>query len=109
MLDEWLQETKSLADEPEGGRRCEVCFRLRLARTHAFMKENGWDVFTTTLTMSPRKKADAVNRVGVEIGGDSFLARDFKKKEGFKRTMELAKKWALYHQDYCGCIYSMRT
>jgi len=107
--DEWLKETEPLADEPEGGRRCEVCFRLRLKETHSFTEERGWDAFTTTLTISPRKKADVVNRVGVEIGGDRFLARDFKKKEGFKRTMELAKKWALYHQDYCGCIYSLRT
>ena len=106
--EEWLKETESLADEPEGGRRCEVCFRIRLARTHAYMIENGWDAFTTTLTISPHKSADVINRVGIEIGGDRFLARDFKKKEGFKRTMELAKKWALYHQNYCGCIYSMK-
>jgi predicted adenine nucleotide alpha hydrolase (AANH) superfamily ATPase len=107
--DEWLKETESLADEPEGGRRCEVCFRFRLTKTRVCMEERGWDAFTTTLTISPRKNADVVNRVGIEIGGDKFLARDFKKKEGFKRTMELAKKWALYHQDYCGCVYSLRT
>jgi len=106
--EEWLKETSSLADEPEGGRRCEVCFRLRLKQTYLYMKEHGWDAFATTLTISPRKSAEAVNRVGGEVGGERFIARDFKKKEGFKRTIELAKKWALYRQNYCGCLYSRR-
>ncbi len=73
------------------------------------MEKNRWDTFTTTLTIGPRKSADVVNRIGREIGGDRFLARDFKKKEGFKRATELAKKWHLYRQDYCGCVYSIRT
>jgi len=72
------------------------------------MQDYGADAFTTTLTISPHKSAAVINRVGREIGGERFLARDFKKKEGFHRTIELAKKWALYRQDYCGCIYSMR-
>jgi predicted adenine nucleotide alpha hydrolase (AANH) superfamily ATPase len=72
------------------------------------MKERGGDAFTTTLTVSPRKSAAVINRVGWEIGGDKFLARDFKKQDGFKRTMALAREWSLYRQDYCGCLYSMR-
>ena len=72
------------------------------------MKDYGWDVFTTTLTVSPRKSADVINQVGQEVGGDRFLVRDFKKKEGFKRAMKLAKNLALYRQHYCGCIYSLR-
>lgn len=106
--EEWLDETTSLADEPEGGRRCEVCFRFRLKRVYLYMEDYGWDAFTTTLTISPSKSADVVNKVGQEIGGERFLVRDFKKKAGFQRATELAKKWALYRQDYCGCIYSMR-
>jgi len=106
--EEWFKETISLANEPEGGRRCEVCFRLRLKRAYLYMKDYGEDAFTTTLTISPHKSVAVINRVGREIGGGRFLARDFKKKEGFKRAMELAKKWALYRQNYCGCIYSMR-
>ena len=106
--EEWFKETKSLENEPEGGRRCEVCFRLRLKRAYLYMKDCGVDAFTTTLTISPHKSADVINRVGQEIGGERFLVRDFKKKEGFKRAMELARKWALYRQNYCGCIYSMR-
>ncbi len=106
--EEWFKETIYLANEPEGGRRCEVCFKLRLKEAYLYMKDCGADAFTTTLTISPHKSAAVINRVGWEIGGERFLARDFKKKEGFQRAMELAKKWALYQQNYCGCIYSMR-
>ena len=109
ITEEWFNETVSLENEPEGGRRCEVCFRLRLKKAYLYMKDCGADAFTTTLTISPHKSADMINRVGQEVGGERFLARDFKKKEGFKRAVELAKKWALYRQDYCGCIYSMRN
>ena len=106
---EWHREADSLAGEPEGGRRCEVCFRLRLAETYRHMLDRGADAFTTTLTVGPRKSAEVINRVGREIGGDSFLERDFKKKAGFHRSIELSKQWDLYRQDYCGCTYSMRT
>ncbi len=106
--EEWLKEAGSLENEPEGGRRCEVCFRLRLKRAYLYMQDHESDAFTTTLTVSPHKSAAVINRVGQEIGGEKFLVRDFKKKEGFKRATELAKKLALYRQDYCGCIYSMR-
>ncbi len=106
--DEWFRETVSLENEPEGGKRCEVCFRLRLNKTRLYMEDCGWDTFTTTLTVSPSKSADVINQVGQEVGGDRFLVRDFKKKEGFKRATELAKKWTLYRQHYCGCIYSLR-
>jgi predicted adenine nucleotide alpha hydrolase (AANH) superfamily ATPase len=105
---EWLGETAGLENEPEGGRRCEVCFRLRLEKTYLVMRERGGDAFTTTLTVSPHKSAAVVNRVGMEVGGEKFLARDFKKQDGFKRAIALAKEWALYRQDYCGCRYSMR-
>lgn len=106
---EWFKKTNGLANEPEGGKRCEVCFRLRLKQTCLYMEERGWDAFTTTLTISRHKSADVINRIGREVGGDRFLARDFKKKDGFRRTIELAKEWGLYQQNYCGCIYSKRT
>jgi predicted adenine nucleotide alpha hydrolase (AANH) superfamily ATPase len=67
------------------------------------------DTFTTTLTISPRKSANVINKIGQEIGGEKFLVRDFKKKEGYKRSMELAKQWQLYRQHYCGCLYSQNT
>jgi predicted adenine nucleotide alpha hydrolase (AANH) superfamily ATPase len=106
--EEWLRQTGSLKDEPEGGKRCQVCYRLRLEKTCDYMLDCGADAFTTTLTISPHKSAQTINSIGQEIGGDKFLMRDFKKKEGFKRAVELAKQWQLYRQDYCGCIYSTR-
>ncbi|MBI3931534.1 MAG: epoxyqueuosine reductase QueH [Chloroflexi bacterium] len=106
--DRWFEATNGLETEPEGGRRCPVCFRLRLEKTFSHMQEKGCDAFTTTLTVSPSKSALVVNQIGQEIGGDRFLARDFKKKDGFKRSIELAKKWELYRQHYCGCIFSLR-
>ncbi len=106
--EEWFRETSSLESEPEGGRRCAICFRIRLKMTYLYMEDYGWDAFTTTLTVGPRKSADVINQVGWEVGGDRFLVRDFKKKEGFKRAIELAKKWSLYRQHYCGCVYSLR-
>jgi len=106
--EEWFSRTNSLEDEPEGGRRCQVCYRLRLEKTHEYMIVCEADAFTTTLTISPHKSAQVINKIGQEIGGEKFLIRDFKKKDGFKRAMQLAKRWELYRQDYCGCKYSMR-
>jgi predicted adenine nucleotide alpha hydrolase (AANH) superfamily ATPase len=106
--EEWLKQTNSLSDEPEGGKRCHVCYRLRLEKTYDYMVDCGADAFTTTLTISPRKSAQIINSIGQEIGSGKFLMRDFKKKDGFKRAVEMAKKWELYRQDYCGCRYSMR-
>ena len=106
--EEWFELTEQLKNEPEGGERCTVCFRIRLEKTFEFMQKCGADAFTTTLTISPHKSADMVNRIGKIVGGDMFLARDFKKKDGFKQAMQIARQWELYRQDYCGCIYSMR-
>jgi predicted adenine nucleotide alpha hydrolase (AANH) superfamily ATPase len=106
--EEWLKQTNYLSDEPEGGKRCLVCYKLRLAKTYDYMVERGADAFTTTLTIGPQKSAKVINSIGQEIGGEKFLVRDFKKKEGFKRAVQLAKQWQLYRQDYCGCIYSIR-
>ena len=106
--EEWFSLTGSLKDEPEGGKRCQACYRLRLEKTRDYMVACGADAFTTTLTISPHKSAQVINSIGLEIGGEKFLIRDFKKKDGFKRAMQLAKKWELYRQDYCGCTYSMR-
>jgi len=107
--DEWFRDAGPLAAEPEGGKRCEVCFRLRLQKAYDYMIEQRADAFTTTLTIGPQKSADTINRIGREIGGEQFLVRDFKKKAGFQRAIELAKQWQLYRQDYCGCVYSIRN
>ncbi|MFC2047974.1 epoxyqueuosine reductase QueH [Chloroflexota bacterium] len=106
--EEWLEATNSLGKEPEGGRRCEVCFRIRLEKTCLYLQDYGGDAFTTTLTVSPSKSTKMVNLIGKEVDGERFLSRDFKKKAGFQHTIELAKKWSLDRQNYCGCIYSLR-
>jgi len=105
---DWHQLVVSLEKEPEGGRRCPVCFRMRLRKSYQFMLETGCDVFTSTLTMGSNKPGELISRIGQEIAGEKFLSRDFKKKEGFKRAGELARDWDLYRQHYCGCVYSMR-
>lgn len=103
------QLTKELKDEPEGGKRCIVCFSLRLKETAKRAKENSFDYFTTTLTVSPHKNSELINKLGIEIGervGVKFLVADFKKREGYKRSIELSKEFDLYRQNYCGCLYS---
>ena len=105
---DWDRVVEGLENEPEGGVRCPVCFRFRLEQTHRFMHKSGCDVFTSTLTMGSNKSAVLINRLGHEIGGESFLERDFKKKDGFKRAGELAGRWGLYRQHYCGCRYSLK-
>ncbi len=100
---------KGLENEPEGGKRCEECFKLRLSYTARLAKEMGFDYFTTTLSISPLKNSEVLNQVGEEVAqnyGVSHLASDFKKKNGYKRSVELSKEYELYRQDYCGCVYS---
>jgi predicted adenine nucleotide alpha hydrolase (AANH) superfamily ATPase len=104
----WMESTAELSKEPEGGKRCEVCFRIRLQNTYDYMMENDFEAFTTTLTIGPMKSAETINRLGKEIGGDNFLARDFKKNGGFQRAVLLAKRYNIYRQNYCGCKYSVR-
>ena len=106
---DWDDAVAGLASEPEGGARCLVCFKFRLAQTHRFMRETGCDAFTTTLTMGSNKSGILINQLGCEIGGEDFLERDFKKKDGFQRAGELAERWGLYRQHYCGCRYSLKA
>jgi predicted adenine nucleotide alpha hydrolase (AANH) superfamily ATPase len=106
--EDWFKAVASLENEPEGGKRCPVCFKIRLERSYRFMLESGCDIFTTTLTMGSNKSAELIGQIGQEIAGDKFLKQDFKKKDGFKRASELARKWDLYRQNYCGCLYSLR-
>ena len=100
---------KGLEAEPEGGERCTVCFRLRLEETAKRASELGYDWFCTTLTVSPHKDAERLNQIGRALGeryGVPFLPSDFKKREGYKRSIQLSKEYELYRQDYCGCLYS---
>lgn len=100
---------KGLEAEPEGGKRCEKCFELRLNKTAEVAKENGFDYFVTTLSISPLKNAETLNRIGKEAGekyGVKYLLSDFKKNNGYKRSIELSREYSLYRQNFCGCVYS---
>ena len=107
----FFEATAGLGNEPEGGARCEVCFRQRLEKTAAAACISGADYFGTTLTVSPHKDYKLISEIGRELAlkyGLSFLDRDFKKKDGFARSIQLSRKYSLYRQNYCGCKYSER-
>lgn len=102
---------KGLEKVPEGGERCFGCFRLRLEETAKEAKKGGFDYFTTTLTISPLKNAQKLNEIGQQIAeeyGLAWLPSDFKKKNGYKRSIELSAEYELYRQNYCGCVFSKR-
>ncbi len=106
----FYQIAKGLEDQPEGRERCFACYELRLLEAAKCAKENGFDYFTTTLSISPHKNAAKLNEIGEKTGavyGVSYLNSDFKKRNGYKRSIELSKEYDLYRQDYCGCVYSM--
>jgi predicted adenine nucleotide alpha hydrolase (AANH) superfamily ATPase len=107
--DAWLKTVKGHEDEPEGSIRCEICYRFRLERTAREAKTLGMDCFAATLSISPHKKTDVINRIGRKVGqeaGVAFFEADFKKKDGFKKSCELSRAEGLYRQNYCGCAFS---
>ena len=108
----FFEAVRGLEKEPEGGARCEKCFRLRLEASAKKAKELGVDCFTTTLTISPLKNAALLNEIGEEMGeryGVMWLPSDFKKKEGYKRSIVLSHEYDLYRQNYCGCVFSRNS
>ena len=107
--DSYKKCIKGLELEPEGGARCNKCYYLRLDYTAKKAKENGYDYFATTLTVSPYKHSKTINEIGESISKKydiNFLYSDFKKQDGYKRSIELSKEFDLYRQNYCGCSYS---
>lgn len=105
----FIQAVRGLEGEPEGGKRCRVCFRLRLEEAARQAQNLGCEFFTTTLSISPLKNARALNEIGEELAPiyqTRYLVSDFKKREGYKRSIQLSSEYQLYRQDYCGCIYS---
>ena len=108
---EFYDIAKGLENEPERGKRCEQCFRLRLTHSVEYAKKNTFDYFTTTLSISPHKDAQLLNEIGKELSNQynvPYLFSDFKKKNGYKRSIELSSDYNLYRQNYCGCIYSYK-
>lgn len=101
--------SKGLENLPEGGFRCHECYKLRLKKTGELAKNLKYDYFGTTLTVSPYKNSQVLNKIGEELESElnvKYLYSDFKKKEGYKKSIELSKKYNLYRQNYCGCTYS---
>ena len=109
--DVYYQLTDGCSNEPEGGKRCTICFRMRLAKTAKTAKNLGFCLFATTLTVSPHKNYTLISQLGKEFAQEysvEFLDIDFKKKAGFQRSIQLSKEYGLYRQNYCGCEYSKR-
>lgn len=107
--DHWLEATEQLKNEPEGGKRCEVCFALRLTQTAKKAAELGFDYFTTTMSVSPHKDYSRIKALGEFLEneyGVKYLDIDFKKKNGFGRSVEMSKQYGMYRQNFCGCEYA---
>ena len=106
---EFFAIARGLEDLPEGGERCAGCYRLRLEETAKVAAEGGFEYFTTTLSVSPYKNAQKLNAIGAELAeqyGVRYLFSDFKKKDGYRRSIELSAQYGLYRQNYCGCVFS---
>lgn len=106
---EFLEAIKGKKQDKEGGIRCFACYKLRLIRSAQFAKDNNFEYFTTTLSISPHKNSQKLNEIGKELSEKfevKYLYSDFKKKDGFKRSLVLSNKYNLYRQDYCGCRFS---
>lgn len=107
----FFDAVKGLENEPEGGERCMVCYEMRLREAAVYAAQGGFDYFTTTLSISPLKNAQKINEIGEKLGREynvKHLPSDFKKKEGYKQSVELSAQYDLYRQNFCGCVYSKR-
>lgn len=108
----WHKFVEGLEQEPEGGARCEKCIRFRLEKTAQFAKGKGFKIFATTLSVSPHKNDEMINRIGEEVAkkyGVEYFTANFKKDGGYARSVELSKEYGLYRQKYCGCRYSVNS
>lgn len=106
---EFYAAVRGLEQEPEKGERCTACYRLRLEQTARYAAENGFEWFCTTLSISPMKDPVRINALGQELGqqyGVRFLPSEFRKRDGYKRSLQLSAEYGLYRQDYCGCVFS---
>lgn len=104
----WVERTTGLESEPEGGKRCSECFRLRLEGTYTKAGELGFSYIASTLSISPHKNCEVISQIGRSIAQDAFLPYDFKKQDGFKKASAFSKLHNIYRQNYCGCVYSIR-
>jgi len=109
---EWISKIRGFEEEPEGGERCRICYRMRLEKTAQAASSRGFDFFGTTLTVSPHKKANVIHEIGEKYESQfdvRYLEADFKKKDGFKLSCSLSRQEGLYRQHYCGCLFSQSS
>ena len=109
-VERWFDLVKGHEDDPEGGERCAICYRMRLEEAARFAGVHGFECFATTLSVSPHKSAAIINRIGRELGaryGIEFYEADFKKRDGFKISCRISRELGLYRQSYCGCVFSV--
>jgi len=107
--EKWMEQVRGLEQEPERGRRCNRCFRLRLQHAARYASLHNYDLFTTVLSISPHKRYACINRLGLSLArryGIDFYAANFKKKNGYKRSVEISRELNFYRQNYCGCVFS---
>ena len=107
----FFSAVKGFEHAPENGKRCRICYRLRLSETARYASGNSFDYIASTLTLGPQKKAAVINPIGTEeatAAGVTFVEGDWKKKDGFRHSCELSQEYGLYRQNYCGCLFSMR-
>lgn len=110
-LEVFFAMAAGMEELPEGGERCFACYRLRQRKAAQYAKEQGFDYFTTTLSVSPHKNAEKLNEIGLELAEEfevPYLVSDFKKRGGYLKSIELSREYGLYRQDYCGCVFSQR-
>lgn len=108
-VERWFEITMGHKEDMEGRERCLICYDMRLRETARFAGDSGFEYFATVLSISPHKRAEKINEIGLSLAkeyGIRYLEADFKKRDGFKKSIELSKKYGLYRQDYCGCVYS---
>ncbi len=106
---QWFELTSGLEKEPERGKRCDICYQMRLEKTARTAKKQGFTHFGSTLSISPHKKAGVISRIGNQLAKEidiQFFDKDWKKADGFKHSCDISKKKGFYRQNYCGCIYS---
>ena len=112
LNEEYHEKVIGYENEPENGKRCKLCYELRMEKTAKLAKENDFEYFATTLTVSPHKPSIIINEIGLSLEKEytvKYLVSDFKKEEGYKKSIELAKEYDLYRQNYCGCLFSKNS
>lgn len=111
-VEKWFESAKGHEADREGGERCFICYEMRMRETARFARDNNFNYFCTVLSISPHKNAEKINEIGKTLSiefGIKYLEADFKKKDGFKKSVSLSKGLGLYRQDFCGCVYSRRS